>query len=67
MSTQVYSVPGQTEETREAFMEWIGIYSSSRLSLIYRSNVNYYESADHHIHNLPVRIGNTLAIFKINQ
>ena len=44
MSAQVYYVPGQTEEGRKAFLEWTNIYSSSKLSLTFRSNVNYYKN-----------------------
>ena len=37
MSAQVYSVPGQTEGRRKAFLEWVG------------GNVNYYKSVYHPI------------------
>ena len=33
MSAQVYSVPGQTEGKRKAFLEWTSIDLSSKLSL----------------------------------
>ena len=67
MSTQVYSVPGQTEERRKVFLEWTSIDISSKLSLACGGNVNYYESVHHPIPNLPVGTGNTLEIFKTSQ
>ena len=51
------------------FLEWESIDLSS--NLIHMSymwgNVNYYESVHHPITTLPVRIGNTLEIFKTDQ
>ena len=44
MSAQAYSVPGQTEERRKAFMEWKSIDLSYKLSLTRESNVNHYET-----------------------
>ena len=67
MSAQVYSVPGQTEGRRKAFLEWKNIDLSYELSLTCGGNVNYYKSVHHPIPTLPVGIGNTLAIFKTNQ
>ena len=67
MSAQVYSVPGQTEGRRKAFLEWKSIDLSYELSLTCGGNVNYYKSVHHPIPTLPVGIGNTLAIFKTNQ
>ena len=67
MSAQVYSVPGQTEGRRKAFLEWKNIDLSYELSLTCGGNVNYYKSVHHPIPTLPVEIGNTLAIFKTNQ
>ena len=64
---QVYSVPGQTEGKRKAFLEWTSIDLSSKLSLTCWGNVNYYKSVHHPRPTLPVGIGNTLAIFKINK
>ena len=43
MSAQVYSVPGQTEGRRKAFLEWVG------------GNVNYYKSVYHPIPTLGNR------------
>ena len=65
MSAQVYSVPGQTEGRRKAFLEWKNIDLSCELSLTCGGNVNYYKSVHHPI---PTR-GNKEhpAIFKINQ
>ena len=63
MSPQIYSVSGQTEERRMAFLEWKII----DLSLKCECNVNYYKSVHHPIATLPVGIGNTLIIFKTNQ
>ena len=40
---------------------------SSKLSLSYGGNVNYYKSVHHTIPTLAVGTGNTLAIFKTNQ
>ena len=47
MSAQAYSVPGQTEERRKAFLEWKSIYLSYKLSLTCGSNANYYKSVHH--------------------
>ena len=67
MSARVYSVPDQTEGRRKAFLEWVSIDLSSKLSLKCGGNVNYYKSVDNPIPTLPVGIGNTQAIFKTNQ
>ena len=67
MSAQVYSVPGQTEEKSEAFLEWKNKDLSHELSLTCGGNVNYYKSVHHPIPTLPVGTGSTLSIFKINQ
>ena len=58
MSTQVCSAPGQTEGKRKAFLKW------KNMDLSY---INYYKSVHHPIPTRVVRIGNILAIFKINQ
>ena len=63
MSPQIYSVSGQTEGRRMAFLEWKII----DLSLKCECNVNYYKNVHHPIATLPVGIGNTLIIFKTNQ
>ena len=47
MSAQVYSVPGQTEGRRKAFLEWKIIDLSSKLSLTCGGKVNYYKSVHH--------------------
>ena len=39
---------------------------SSKLSLTYGGNVNYYKSVHHPVPTLLVGTGNTLAIFKTN-
>ena len=52
MSAQVYSVPGQTEGRRKAFLEWESIDLSYELSLTCEGNVNYYRNV--HYHN-PIR------------
>ena len=49
MSVQVYSVPGQTEGRRKAFLEWKSIDLSHKRSLTCVGNVNYYKSV-----NLPI-------------
>ena len=67
MSAQIYSVPGQTEGRRKAFLEWTNIGLSSKSSVMCRGNNNYYKSVYHIIRTLPVGIGNTQAIFKRNQ
>ena len=61
MSAQVYSVPGQTEGKRKAFLEWTSIDISSKLSLTCGGDVNYYKSVHHPIPTLGVEIWNTLA------
>ena len=67
MSAQVYSVPGQTERRRKAFLEWKSIDLSYKL--LHgggEGNVKYYKSVHHPIF-LLLGIGNILAISKINQ
>ena len=49
MNAQVYSVPGQTEGRRKAFLDWKSIDLSSKLSLTCENNVNYYKSVYHPI------------------
>ena len=49
MSAQVYSVPGQTEGRRKAFLEWKSIDFSYELSLTCGGNVNFYKSVHHPI------------------
>ena len=61
MSAQVYSVPGQTEGKRKAFLEWTSIDLSSKLSLA----CEHYKSV--HDPTLPMGIGNAHEIFKTNQ
>ena len=67
MSAQVYSVPGQTEGRRKTFLECTNIDLSSKLSLTCGDNVNYCKSVHLPIPDLPMGIGNTLAIFKTSQ
>ena len=52
ISTQVYSVPGQTEGKRKAFFEWKSIGLSYELSLTCGVNVNYYRSVHYPIPTL---------------
>ena len=61
MRAQVYSIPGQTEGIRKAFLEWTSIDLSSKLSHTCGGHVNYYKSVHHPIPTLPVGIKNTLA------
>ena len=49
MRAWVYSVPGQIEGRRKAFLESKSIDLSSKLSLTCGGNVNYYESVHHPI------------------
>ena len=67
MSAQVYSVNGQSEGRRKAFLEKTSIDVSSKLSLKCGGNVNYYKTVHHPIPTLPLGIGNTLAILRTNQ
>ena len=67
MSAQVCPVPGQTEGRRSAILEWKSIDLSYELSLTCGDNINYYRSVHHTIPTRVVRIGNILAIFKINE
>ena len=47
---------------------WTSIDISSKLSLTYGGNVNYYKSVHHPIPTMPTMgTENTLAIFKTNQ
>ena len=64
MSAQVYSVSGQTEKRRKAFLDWTSIVLSSKLSCTCGGNVNYYKRVHNPIPTLPVGIGKTFAIFK---
>ena len=66
MSAQVYSVPGQTEGKRKAFLEWTSIDISSKLSLTCGVDVNYYKSVHHPIPTLAVEIGNTQLFFQLS-
>ena len=65
MSARIYSVPGQTERRRKAFLEWTSIDLAPQLSLTCGVNVNYNKYV-YAIPTLPVGIGNTQAIFKTN-
>ena len=47
MSAQVYSVPGQTEGRRKAFLDWKTIDLSHKRSLTCVGNVNYHKSVNH--------------------
>ena len=65
MSAQVYSVPGQTEGRSKAFLEWKSIDLFHELSrtrgamlIVIKVFITLF---------LLVKIGNILAIFKINQ
>ena len=49
MSAQVYSVSGQTEGRRKAFLEWKSVDLPYELSLTCGGNVNYYKSVHHPI------------------
>ena len=53
--------------TGKVFLKSASIDLSSNLSLKYGGNVNYYKIVHHPIPTLPVRIGNTPAIFKTNK
>ena len=66
MSVQVCSASGQTEGRRYAFFERTNKDLPSKISLTYGFNVSYYKSVHHPIPNLPVKIGNILAIVKTN-
>ena len=62
--TQVYSLTGQTEGRRKVF------FGGNKDPLNYitnGSNVNHYKSVHHPLSTLPVKVGNTLAVFKTNQ
>ena len=67
MSAQKYSLLGQTERRKKAFLEGTSIDLSSKLSLTYEGNVNYYKRVHHPLSTLPVGIGNTQIVLKINQ
>ena len=56
---QKYYLPGQNEVKgeRRPFLDGASIDLSSKLSLIYGSNVNHYESLHHPLSILPVAIG----------
>ena len=49
MSAHVYSVLGQNEWRRKAFLDWKSISVSSKLSLTCGSNINYYKRVHHPI------------------
>ena len=63
MNDQVYSVPGQTEGKRKAFFEW----KSVNLSYVMNYVGLMLTIIKVFIILFLVRIGNILAIFKINQ
>ena len=44
MSAQEYSVPGQTERRKKAFLEWKSIDLSSKVPLTCGGNLNYFKS-----------------------
>ena len=68
MSAQVYSLLGQTEKGKEAFLEGASIDLSSKLCLTYGDNINYYKRIYlHPLSPLPVGIGKTQVVFKTNQ
>ena len=56
MNVQVYSVPGQTEGRRRAFLEWTKKDLPSKLSITCGSNFTYYNSVHHPIPTLSVGI-----------
>ena len=49
MSTQVYTVPGQTEGRRKTFLEWKSVDLSSKLFLTCGGNIYCYKSVHHPI------------------
>ena len=49
MSAQLYSIPGQTERGKKAFLELTSIDLTSKLSLTCGGNVDYYKSVHHPI------------------
>ena len=49
MSAQVYSVPGQTEGRRKAFLEWKSIDVFCELSVTCGGNANHYKCIHHPI------------------
>ena len=55
MSAQVYSVPGQTEGRRKAFLEWKSIDLSYELSLTCGDNVRYHKSVHDPIPTRTIR------------
>ena len=65
MSVQAYSVPGQTEGKRKAFLEWKSIDLSFKLSHTCKVMLTIMKVFI--ILFLFVGIENILAIFKINQ
>ena len=64
MSAQVYSLSGQSEVRRKAFLEGANIELSSKLSLPFGGNVNHNKSVHHPVSTVSVGIGNILAVFK---
>ena len=67
MSAQVYSVPGQTEVRSKDFLEWKSIDLSHEISLTCGGNFMLTIKKVFFNLFLLVRIGNILAIFKLNQ
>ena len=65
MSTQVYSVPGQTKGERKTFLEWKSIDLSSIQSCTCGGNVNYQKS----VHDpVPTRVNRGHPVnYKANQ
>ena len=66
-SSKLFFQMSASEVRGKAFLKWASIDLSSKLSLTYGGNVNYYKSVHNPVPTLPVGTGNTLAIFKTNQ
>ena len=66
MSTQVYSVPDQTEGGKEGLFE-VEKHRFILKTISYILGQSYLLSFHHPIPTLSVRIGNALAVFKTNQ
>ena len=51
MNTELYSVPGQTEDRRKVFFEWksIDLLIDKHMRMSMGVNVNYYENVHHAI------------------
>ena len=67
MSTKYILFLAELKGEGRPFLEGASIDLPSNLSLTYGGNVNHYKSVSEPLSTLPMRIGNTLTVFKTNK